>query len=123
MTLILFVFVFVFVSFFVCLFFLRGISSKEHSPLHSGSEESHTRPTQRSSAFPNKSRFLSQENITLSPSRKLFPCNLTPGEVRGLPQIPAESSRKLCLTFFGTRDLQLKLPQHAFHFMTPLTTL
>ena len=34
---------------FVCLFvFLRGISLKEHSPLHSGSEESHALPTQRS---------------------------------------------------------------------------
>ena len=79
---------------FVCLF-LQGINSKEHSPLHSGSEESHALPTQRSSAFPNKSKLLSQENVTLSPSRKLFPCNLTPGEVRGLPQIPVESSKNI----------------------------
>ena len=85
---------------FVCLFVLQGINSKEHSPLHSGSEESHALPTQRSSAFPNKSKFLSQENVTLSPSRKLFPCNLTPGEVRGLLQIPAESSRKIMFDLF-----------------------
>ena len=81
-------------------FFLQGISSKEYSPLHSGSEESHARPTQRSLAIPNKSRFLSQKNVTLSPSRKLFPSNLTPGEVRGLPQIPAESSRKIMFDLF-----------------------
>ena len=79
---------------------LQGISSKEYSPLHSGSEESHARPTQRSSAFPNKSRFLSQKNVTLSPWRKLFPSNITPGEVRGLPQIPAESSRKIFFDYF-----------------------